>query len=139
MTAAIAKRIVVGYDGSEAAERALDRAAELAGYGTTVTVISVAPSDPAEVERVHGLLEDARARLTAQHVSVRTLDPIGDPVAQIVGSAAELGADLVVVGSRGLGTISAVLMGSVSRWLVKHADVPVTIVTSHHDREPAAV
>jgi nucleotide-binding universal stress UspA family protein len=44
VNAAVASRILVGYDGSEPAQRALDRAAELAGYGTTVTVVSVAPS-----------------------------------------------------------------------------------------------
>jgi len=128
VTAAIAKRIVVGYDGSEAAERALDRAAELAGYGTTVTVISVAPSDPAEVERVHGLLEDARARLTAQHVSVRTLDPIGDPVAQIVGSAAELGADLVVVGAHNGHTVAPLALGSTSTGVLHGAPCDVLVV-----------
>jgi nucleotide-binding universal stress UspA family protein len=44
VAAAIAKRILVAYDGSEAAQRALDRAAELAGYGSTVTVVTVTPT-----------------------------------------------------------------------------------------------
>ncbi|MEX2646247.1 MAG: universal stress protein, partial [Gaiellaceae bacterium] len=70
MSPAVAARIVVGYDGSEPAQRALDRAAELAGYGTTVTVVSVAPSvytqglqpvaDPDDAERARSLLAEAR-------------------------------------------------------------------------------
>ena len=66
MNATVAKRIVVGYDGSGPAQRALDRVAELAGYGTSVTVVSAAPSmygealpplaDPDDVARAERLL-----------------------------------------------------------------------------------
>jgi nucleotide-binding universal stress UspA family protein len=138
MGAAIAKRIVVGYDGSEAAQRALERAADLAGYGTTVTVVSVAPSvygaglpplaDPDDVERAHRLLEDARARLTARHVSARTLDPIGDPVAQIVETAAEVGADLVVVGTHNGHAVGRLVLGSTSAGVLRRAPCDVLVV-----------
>lgn len=138
MAAAIAKRIVVGYDGSEAAQRALERAAELAGYGTTVTVVSVAPSlyarglpplaDPDDVERAHGLLEDARARLTARHVSVRTVDPIGDAADQIVETAAEVDADLVVVGSHNGHRLERLALGSTSAAVLHRAPCDVLVV-----------
>ena len=53
---------------------------------------------------------------------------IGRPDAAIVWLAEEIGADLVVVGSRGLGAMRRTLIGSVSDSVVRHAHCPVTIV-----------
>jgi nucleotide-binding universal stress UspA family protein len=46
----------------------------------------------------------------------------------IVGLAEELGAGLIVMGSRGLGRIRRALMGSVSDSVVRHAHCPVMVV-----------
>jgi nucleotide-binding universal stress UspA family protein len=46
----------------------------------------------------------------------------------IVGLAEELGADLIVIGSRGLGGMKRLLMGSVSESVVRHAHCPVLVV-----------
>jgi nucleotide-binding universal stress UspA family protein len=53
---------------------------------------------------------------------------LGRPDAEIVGLADELGAGLIVLGSRGLGSLRRVLMGSVSDSVVRHAHCPVLIV-----------
>jgi nucleotide-binding universal stress UspA family protein len=53
---------------------------------------------------------------------------IGRPDAEIVGLADELGAGLIVLGSRGLGSLRRALMGSVSDSVVRHAHCPVLIV-----------
>src|SRR5215218_2513329 len=53
---------------------------------------------------------------------------LGRPDAQIVGVADEIGAGLIVVGSRGLGTLRRALMGSVSDSVVRHAHCPVLVV-----------
>ena len=53
---------------------------------------------------------------------------IGRPEAEIVCLAEEIGAVLVVVGSRGLGSIRRALMGSVSESVVRHTHVPVLVV-----------
>jgi nucleotide-binding universal stress UspA family protein len=53
---------------------------------------------------------------------------IGRPDEQIVDSAEEIGAGLIVMGSRGLGGIRRLLMGSVSDSVVRHAHCPVLIV-----------
>jgi len=53
---------------------------------------------------------------------------IGRPDAQIVGLADELDAGLIVLGSRGLGSLRRALMGSVSDSVVRHAHCPVLVV-----------
>jgi nucleotide-binding universal stress UspA family protein len=53
---------------------------------------------------------------------------MGKAAAEIVELAEELGAGLVVVGSRGLGGIRRALMGSVSDSVVRHAHCPVLVV-----------
>ena len=53
---------------------------------------------------------------------------MGKAAAEIVDLAEELGAGLVVVGSRGLGSITRALMGSVSDSVVRHAHCPVLVV-----------
>ena len=138
MNAAVASRIVVGYDGSEPAQRALDRAAELAGYGTTVTVVSVAPSvytqglqpvaDPDDTERARALLAEARDRLALRQVPVSTRDAVGEPAAMIVETADELGADLIVVGTRNGNALERLVLGSTSTKVLHHAHCDVLVV-----------
>ena len=53
---------------------------------------------------------------------------VGKPDVEIVGLADELGAGLIVLGSRGLGTLRRALMGSVSDSVVRHAHCPVLVV-----------
>ena len=52
----------------------------------------------------------------------------GDPDKEILRLAEELGAGLIVIGSRGLGAVSRALMGSVSESVVRHAHCPVFVV-----------
>ena len=113
------KTIVVGYDESAPAKRALARAAELAtAFGSKVIVTSVArvihgrgigpvdPADPPELHREE--LRHARAFL-GEHGIEGELDlALGDPPDHILQLAEERRADLIVVGSRGLHSVGAV-------------------------------
>jgi nucleotide-binding universal stress UspA family protein len=138
IVSAVASRIVVGYDGSEPARRALDRAAKLAGYGTTVTVVSVAPSvyaqglppvaDPDDEERARALLDEARDRLTRLHVPVHTRNAIGEPAAMIIETADELNADLIVVGTRNGSALRRLVLGSTSAKVLQNAQSDVLVV-----------
>ena len=110
-----AQKIVVGYDGSEGARRALVHAAELAGYGSTLTVVSVlsgqngSSCDGYAVEP----REDARQILANRQVVGRYLTPAGDPAGELLEAVRRLDADLLVVGKRNgsrlerLGTVTA--------------------------------
>ena len=72
----------------------------------------------AEVERVKA----AGGRVVEAHLSM------GSPDAEIVKLAEDIGAGLIVLGSRGLGGIRRTLIGSVSDSVVRHAHCPVMVV-----------
>jgi nucleotide-binding universal stress UspA family protein len=91
------RRIVVAYDGSEGAVRALDAAAQLVGYGSTLTVVSVEPGPSRDGRNT---LADARERLLLKQVTARYIARGGVPADEIVEAARELQADLIVVGRR---------------------------------------
>jgi nucleotide-binding universal stress UspA family protein len=92
--AAQPRRIVVGYDGSPPARRALDAAAGLTGYGSTLPVVVVAVEAGADGVA----LADARDHLIARHVPATYVQAVGDPADELFAAARELDADLVVLG-----------------------------------------
>ena len=132
------KNIVVGYDGSDAAKRALERAAEVAD-GATVTVVSavhVMPPigraavqiDPDEIAERRRELGEAKELLAGKGVSAKVVETHGDPADGIVETAKEGGADLVIVGTRGANFASRVLLGSVSTKVLHEAPCDVLVV-----------
>jgi nucleotide-binding universal stress UspA family protein len=135
-------KIVVAYDGSEHADRALDRAAEIAAAGAELVVVSAArlstlthdPAggtsavDPIEAEWARENLDKARARIGEKHGSLRTVEAHGDPADAVVRQAKDEGADLIVVGTRGLNVAQRTLLGSVSTKIVHHAECDVLVV-----------
>lgn len=128
--AAQSRNIVVGYDGSTASQRALDRAADLAGYGSTLSVVRVRRAgEPADAA-----LEEARERLLTRQVQARYLEPCGEPAREIVAAAQALDADLVVVGRRS--AIKRALLGSVSAGVVRAAPCDVLIVAGNRQATP---
>jgi nucleotide-binding universal stress UspA family protein len=140
----MATSIVVGTDGSEPADRALDEAISIAlRDGASLHIVSAFP-DPAiireritssaKTESVH-LAEVADSVLTraARHaeergVKAETYARESDPAQAILDVADEQGADLIVVGSRGLSGIQRFLLGSVSQKVSAHARCNVMIV-----------
>jgi len=122
------KTIVVGYDESEPAQRALERAADLANaFGSKVIVTSVAavlagfgsrdssgidPADPPEVHQQE--LDAARTLLAGRGIEGEFQMGVGDPADAIVELADRVGADLIVVGMRQLNLIQSMLGLSVS-------------------------
>ena len=123
--AAPPRTILVGYDDSDAARRALDRAADLAGYGSRVTVVSVARD---EGPLLGDVIDSARTRLIERHVAATYLQPAGEPADAIVDTAEEIEADLVVVGRRSRGPIRRGGLGSVSAAVARCAPCEVLVV-----------
>ncbi|MGZ8703030.1 MAG: universal stress protein [Gaiellaceae bacterium] len=120
--AARPKRIMVGYDGSDAAARALDVAADLAGYGSTLAVVTVHTGEPDRATAAA-----ARERLLRRHVQARYVETGGEPADALLDKARELEAELIVIG-RSNGGMRPAPIGSVSFEVVRDAPCDVLVV-----------
>ena len=131
-------KIVVAYDGSDPAKRALERAAELAAERDKLVVVAAAELhasagieagahlDPSEVARRRGDLEEAQRLLSERGIEAEPIEGQGDPGAFIVNAAND--ADLIVVGGRGLSPAKRIVLGSVSSKVVHRAPCDVLVV-----------
>lgn len=137
------KTIVVGYDETEAAKRALARAAELAtAFDAKVIVTSVAqvlvgaaaargigpldPVDPPELHREE--LKHAAAFLGERGIDAEYTVALGDPATEILELAESRGADLIVVGTREARLLERLIDPSVSGAVQRRAHCDVLIV-----------
>lgn len=93
--AAWPRRILVGFDGSDVAWRALDSALELVGYGSALTVVALSP-EPRALPST--LLEDVRERVHRRGHTAAYLRRLGDPLEGLLAAAREVDAELIVVG-----------------------------------------
>jgi nucleotide-binding universal stress UspA family protein len=131
--------LLVAYDGSESARRALEETARLAHNGVAVTVVSVAEPlpqvgraaavpIPEEYEERKRELAEATAILKERGIEAAAVERHGDAATMILDEAEARDADLIVVGTRGLGTGKRWLLGSVSTKVLHHANCNVLVV-----------
>ncbi len=139
------RKILVGYDGSENANRALGRAIELVRRTEgelTIVVVAEAVSHAAyamgqSYRPIHANMVDyaknvlsggseraKQAGITGVHGSVEE----GRPADMILARASEIKADLIVLGRRGISGIERLLLGSVSSSVMRHSTSDVLIV-----------
>lgn len=151
---AAAGPVLLAFDGSRDSVAAIARAGRALAPRDAVVVTAWEPAttwvpyDPATIiaspverliARVAGIDDDLRdiARKTMEqgvqlaiaagfHAEGRLVQ--GRPSRVICAVAEELGADLIVVGARGVGRVESALLGSVSSSLVTHAGCPVLVV-----------
>lgn len=138
------KKIMVAIDGSECAGGAAKTACALAEQlrGAEVRLIHVVEDAPSRGEVMRSgmevkpvLKEKAKARTApvievfeAAGVDHSLKVALGDPADKIVETARDEEMDLIVIGSRGLGSVGSLLLGSVSRRVSQQAACPVMIV-----------
>jgi nucleotide-binding universal stress UspA family protein len=149
MTAATGiSRILAGVDGSDNSRRALAWAILLARQfrAELVAVHAVGLlSDLGEGSPVpsHSHMEELRlkfeqdwcAPVRASTVAHRFLLRDGPPVPVLVGTADDESADLIVVGTRGVGGFPELLLGSTSHHVAEHANRPVLVVPPEARRQ----
>jgi nucleotide-binding universal stress UspA family protein len=144
-------KILLATDGSEEARLALTTAADMAQ--STDSELHVAYVFPTAVQRPFPNPSTARPREVQEHeleeamqqaqhfldqqvervkeegVSVAETHLVrGRPDREVIHLSEEIGAGLIIIGSRGLGGVRRALMGSVSDSVVRHAHCPVLIV-----------
>jgi nucleotide-binding universal stress UspA family protein len=133
------KSIVLAYDGSDPAKRALDRTSEFANDAavTVVSVVRILPAsgraagaiDQDEVAEREQELTEAAAYLRGKGIEPKTVEARGlDVGAAIVEEARGLDADLIVVGSTGKNLGKRLVLGSVSTKVVHEAPCDVLVV-----------
>jgi nucleotide-binding universal stress UspA family protein len=142
------RSIVVGTDGSETAEKAVDAAIELAQLsGATLELVSAyepvsnqrlrreAREAPGDMEwmvhrraEVDATLRHALERAAAAGVTAGEHAREGDAADAILDVAEELGADLIVVGNKGMTGAKRFLLGSVPNKVSHHAPCAVMII-----------
>jgi nucleotide-binding universal stress UspA family protein len=148
-------RILLATDGSEEAELAALRAVDLAQstdselhvvhVGVVPRFLESYPGTLGYERRIYEQIEEESRQLLRElswrvKLAGGTLGGshlrMGKVALEIVALAEELGADLIVMGSRGLGGVRRALMGSVSDSVVRHAHCPVLVVRP--EKEQAA-
>ena len=142
------RSIVVGTDGSDTARKAVDEAIDLAkSVGAAVCVVSAyepvpqarlreeAKQMPEDIqwmvsprEEVDATLSDAADTVREAGLEVETFAREGDPADAILDVAEERGADLIVVGNKGMTGARRFLLGSVPNRVSHHAPCSVLIV-----------
>ena len=134
-------RILIAYDGSEPADKAFERALDLAGrYDSHLDVLAVArPPEFAEDVETEAVLDNAREHFEARFATLRQRADaasvradfqirIGHPAEQVVQFAEQHAVDLIVTGHRGKGLFERWLLGSVSRLVIAYARCTVMVV-----------
>lgn len=143
--------IVVGFDGSDAAERALQMGCELAAKFDAHLEVSHTPLDETvtfAAEAISGfyvgtsvpqdeLLREAAEKVGARAKAIAAAAGVadvevhighGDPVECVLARATVANADLIVTGRRGLGSVKGLFLGSTSQSISKNASCAVMTV-----------
>lgn len=136
-------RILLATDGSAHADLAAEAAVELANEtGSELHLVSVGEfAPPSDVDGLSELAVE-RAASTTRRVLNERAEPIvaaggvvsgvharlGRPADEILALAEEMGAGLLIVGSRGISGLKRALLGSVSDSVVRQANCPVLVV-----------
>ena len=147
------KKILIATDGSPAAREAVEAGLELAGeHASKVTFLHVVstidwrvarlgPSRPRphrlEITEEDTALHEAAALANEKGIEYELELIAGETADEIAIYGDLIGADLIVVGSRGLGAIAGAVLGSVSRAVLHQAKCPVLVVRG--SRAPVAV
>ena len=133
-------KILVAYDGSDAAGKAFDLALNLAEkYGAELKVLAVAqpPDFGSEVEtkavlenshkHYKHVLKPIKERLAATGIKFQVELGSGHPAEHIVMTAEQWGAKLILLGHRGKGLMGHWLIGSVAKQVMHHAPCSVLV------------
>ena len=133
------KKILLGFDGSEGSEQALNRAMMLIDEYGELIILAVIPSpaDKAFVddemykkmkEKAERMIDDVITDIGEHEFTITGMIEEGDPAAIIIDISSRLDVDLIVLGSKGTSELGRYLIGSVANKVVQYAHKPVMVV-----------
>jgi nucleotide-binding universal stress UspA family protein len=146
----MAKRILVPLDEAVQAETVIEAVAALArGAGATIRLLHVAPPPDNVLDEERRIL--AYADQEGERLEIEALDYLrrasavigdvavecarfGNPVREILEDAEAWQADLIAMATRGRGSLSRVLLGSVAEHVFRRSTAPVMLVRAAHER-----
>ena len=133
------RRILVGFDGSEGSEKALNKAMMLMEENGKLILLAVipVPSDSNLVDqtafellkkKATNIIEDAIRDVGVHEFEINGLVEEGNIAAKIIDVANELKCDLIVLGSLGSSELGSYPIGSIANKVVQYAHKPVMVV-----------
>jgi nucleotide-binding universal stress UspA family protein len=139
---AVTKKILVPIDGSPNSIRALELAGrkQLAGSAVGILVLNVQPPLPPRrfvsramisefhARRSEAALKPAKAAIERLGLEADCYVRVGEPAATIANFAKKTGCHEIILGTRGLGRVAGLVLGSIATKVIHLAGVPVTLV-----------
>lgn len=141
------RNILLAYDGSDNAKRALQYIIDYATdapkppevhvlnvqqepvlYGEFVTAGTIDELNKSFIDKSNRTLAEAAAALKTAGIAHQTHAILGNVAEQVNDAVQRFGCDTVVMGTRGLGSFTGMLMGSVANRVVHEVSVPVLLV-----------
>lgn len=141
------RRLLVAYDGSDNSKRALQYVVDLARdtgmalqvhvvnvqhepiiYGEYVTSAMIDELNNSLMAKSRSVLDEAAAMLQAGGLTCETHTQLGNVAERINDAVKRLGCDTVVMGTRGLGSFTGLVLGSVANRVIHEVSVPVLLV-----------
>ena len=135
------KQILVPVDGSAGSDRAVAQAISIADlcesklnflYVANINQLAINAylSDAilAAVRKAGETILERAVNMVPSNIKYETFSETGAPAVTILDFQKEINADLIVMGSRGLGLVKGVLLGSVSQYIIEQAACPVLVV-----------
>ncbi len=141
------RKLLVAYDGSDNSKRALQYVVDLARdtgltlqvhvvnvqhepiiYGEYVTSAMIDELNNGLMGKARAVLDEAAAVLQGGGLNCETHALLGNVAEQVSEAVKRLGCDTVVMGTRGLGSFTGLLLGSVANRVIHEVSVPVLLV-----------
>lgn len=138
------KTALIAFDGSSDSILALETAAQVHGTSTMrLHLVHCADPVPAllggtvredaykeQLKEAAVIFDKARAALEKWDIPFQTHIRRGDPGMEIINMAVELRCDVIFMGTRGHGSLTSLILGSVSQTVLNHARVPVILANN---------
>ena len=132
-------KILVGIDGSEGSQLALDKAKMLISENGEIILIAVVPTLKEKTfvdtnvykkikKKANQLIKNTITEFSNKKLNIRGIIEEGDAAEKIIDTALNLNVDLITLGSKGSSKIGAYPIGSVANKVVQYAHKPVMVV-----------